>query len=506
MKIVTWIKNNRLLSILLLVAIGFFAYYIFKAVQWLPYINSVDYGEPYVMNYAKLWANGQWKWDITIPPYLTMVYGIGYEILVYPFVKMFGAELWVGRSISFVSALVVCFIIYLIAKNITSKKSYGLLASLLPATQPFFRDWSLMARVDMPAVMFDMIGFYLVTKLKDSKYVYLAIIPFLFAIMIKLTAVAGLAAVVIYLLIYNRKKLAIFLPSFAVCLIAVVLWLEIISGGAYLRHIVTYNNTIENIYLGVFLFLLNWFVYPFMIIGVLSIAYIKKCWKDRNWALPCLLFITALIIDLFTTLRPGAAGLYYFEAIIASSICASIGLFYLIKSWSKGKPFGVANIVIIGIFVFMFAIYAPKSNVVFPDKQYDDDVKTIQSIVGDSTKPVISENPTVPYTMGKDLYVEFFIFTNMARLGTWDETPYIEKYQTQYFDYVILRLSLEQRMKDMEKGVIDGDFTDDVLKAINDNYTLIYQTENNDFPCGMFVYEANNRIKNDSRLLQEAQK
>ncbi len=489
-----WIKSNRLLPIILLVCFGFFVYYISQAIRWIPYPNSIDYGEGFVMNYAKLWANGQWKWDVNIPPYLTMVYGVGFPILSYPFVKLFGAELWVGRAISFISALVVCVLIYLIVKGISGRKGYALLASLLPATQPIFRDWSMMARVDMPAVMFDVIGFYLVMKFKNSKYIYLAIIPFVIAGMIKLTAIAGLIAVIVWLFLYNRKKLIIFSALSAFGLMMILLPLEIISKWTYLNHIITYNNTIQNIHLGTFLVLLNGFVYPFMILGVLSIFYLRECSKDGDWSLPCLFFISALMIGLLTTLRSGAASMYYLEAIIASSVSALLGFFYLSKS--KILVAGVANYGFVALLVGIFVIYASKANFVLPDKQCTDEINTVKVILSDSQKPIITENPSLAMAIGKDLYIEYFIFTNMTRLGYWDETPYIKKYKEQYFDYVVLSAPIDKRIAD---GVLDGDFTDVVLEAIDNNYTLIYQTDNLYWSYSMFVYEANGKLKNDDR-------
>ncbi len=498
---ITWIKHNRLVSILLLAAIGFYAYYLNNAIHWIPYPNSIDYGEGFVMNYAKLWANSSWKWDVAVPPYLTMVYGVGFPTLALPFVKLFGAELWVGRAISFLSAVMVCFLVYLIVKVYTNKKSWALLAALVPATQPIFRDWSMMARVDMPAVMFDVLGLYLVIKLRKSRYMYLVVVPFVFAMMIKLTAVAGLLAALIYLILSSRRQFAIFSLWFISGLASVLLPLEFISHGTYLNHIIVYNNTIMNIHLGTFLFLFNAFAYAFMPLGVLSFAYVHKSYKDKDWTLPSLFFIASLLIDAGTTVRPGASSQYYFEAIVGASICASLALFYLVRLWNNGVSFSPGTAALMGLLIVIFVMYAPMSNFLFPDKQYTEATNDVQSIVSDSQKPIITENPAIALTMGKDLYIEYFIFTNMSRLGYWDETSYVEEYSEQYFDYVVLRVSLSGRIADIEKGILDGNFTDAALKAIDANYSLVYQTVNPYWPYSMYVYEANDKAKNDTRQI-----
>jgi len=500
---VTWIKSNRLLSIMILVCMGFFAHYTFSAVSWILYPNSVDYGEGFVMYYAKLWANGTWSWDINTPPYLTMVYGVGFPILATPFVNVFGADLWVGRTISFASALVVCALLYLIVKRLTGKRSLGLLAALLPATQPIFRDWSVLARVDMPAVMFDMIGFYLVVRLKDSKWLYLAIVPFLCAMMIKLTAIAGLVAVGIYLLIYNRKRLPVFVGLFVAGLVAIMIPLMAVSGGTYWNHVILYQNTIMNFHYGSFLHLLNKMIYPLLIMMVLAIGYLRRCWHERDFALAGIFFIVAFFIDSITTFRPGSASMYYFEAIIATCICACLGLPYVLVYYKRWR-FQVQDVVIVIVMVALFGFYCPQRNLEYPDSQYNEAVATVKSILADSQAPIITENPAIALSMGKDLYIEYFVFTNMTRLGYWDETPYIEKYKEQYFDYVVLRGALDMRVADMDDGVLDDKLTNEAIRAIAQNYTLIYESVNRYYPHSLYLYEANGKLENDDREIVRA--
>lgn len=495
---IAWIKSNRLLSVILLVCAGFFAYYIFNSIHWIPYPNSIDYGEGFVMNYAKMWANGTWKWDVNIPPYLTMVYGVGFSILAYPFVKLFGATLLVGRALSFSAALIACFLLYLITTRLTGKKSYGLLAALLPATQPIFRDWSVMARVDMPAVMFDLLGFYIVVKFKDSKWFYLAIIPFLCAMMIKLSAIAGLIAVGIYLLIYNRKRFLAFAGLSAIGLIAILIPLMIVSDGTYLNHIVTYQNTIKNIHLGTFLFLFNMMIYSILILLVLVIVYLRRCLHKREYTLAGIFFVVAFVTNTLATFRPGAASMYYFETIIATCICACLALPYVL-SYFRRKGFQPQGVVIIVVLVMIFGYYGVQHNIESPDEQYTEAVTIVETIMSDSKNPIITENPAIALNMGKDLYMEYFIFTNMTRLGYWDETAYVEKYNEQYFDYVVLRVSLSDRVRDVSNGRIDGDFTDAALMAIDGNYTLVYETVNRYWPYSLFLYEANGKLQNDDR-------
>jgi hypothetical protein len=479
-----WFKNNKALSLMILAGIGFLAYYLFYALRWIMYPNSTDYGEGFVMDYAKLWANGNWSWDVNTPPYLTMVYGLGFPMLVAPFIKIFGAELWIGRGISFISALITCLLIYLIVKSLTGKKSYGLLAALLPMTQFIFRDWSIMARVDMPAVMFDVLGLYLVIKYKDSKLLYLAIIPFIIALMIKITAVAGLAAVLIYLLIYNRKKLLAFTGLLAIGIAVVIIPLMLVSGGAYLKEVILYENTINYINIANMTYILSMFLFAGVVLIVPSIIYLMNMGKKITLA--GLFLIIAFIIAMVGTLRLGSAENYYFETIVAGSICATLALPTIINYFRANvKRIMVALVCLVVAFLLC---YAPRVNYQIPNEQYSVSAETVQNIMADSNKPIITELSQVVFNMGRDLYIEPFVFTNMTLLGYWDETNYVNGYKNGDYDYVLLRGSLVERLDNMRNGITDVYFSNAVINAMNDNYILVWSNDMQ-YPYSLYLYE-----------------
>jgi 4-amino-4-deoxy-L-arabinose transferase-like glycosyltransferase len=479
---IDWIKNNRLISALIFIGILFYSVYIYQSMSWILYPNSTDYGEGFVMNYAKLWANGTWKWDISTPPYLTMVYGVGYPVLVYPLVKLFGATLWLGRMVSFSSAIITSGLIYLIVKELTGKKIYGAVAALLPATQAVFRDWSYMARVDMPAVMFSVIGVYIAVKYRNSKWLYLAIIPFIVALMIKLSVVAGMAAVVVYLLIHNRQRLLVFAGLLLVGLLAIFIPMMIVSGGEYWKHIFVYQNTIQNINVPLFSGIFSGFITPFVGLLLLSLIYVR-----RRITIVGLYFVAALVIGMLSSFRSGAAGLYYFEAIMAGSICATLALPYLWVYFKRKSHVDISGVVI--AVVSLVLIILPLRFVEVPKSSYTGALTIAQNIMSDTQKPIITENPALSLKLGREIYVEPFIFTNLARLGYWNEATYINQYKEQYFDYILLRLPVDYRI-----GKIDGNFTVMAIDAINQNYTLVYKSVDDIWLYSMYLYEANNKL------------
>ena len=505
----TWIKDNKIVFALLVVCIGFGIYFIYEAVKWVPYPNQMDYGEGLVMYINKMWANGTWKWDMTIPPYLPLMYGIIMPLLNIPLIKEFGAELWTGRLIMALSAVGTSVMMYLILYRLTKSKVWSIIGALLPFTQPIIRDWALQARVDMLAVMFDMIAFYLVIRFKDSKHIYWSIIPFMLAILTKATSTAALFALLAYLLIQNRKVLwrylAIFLPIVIVTFIALQVW----SGGEYINHISLYNRTKDMIWtMAVIETNIATLMQPLAVFFILAMLYI--CGAFNEWGIKLgklnlvgWFFICAFIIDFVSGLRPGGFINYYLEFICATCICATLVFPLVIKKatnkYKEDKSIG-AYALLLGAMLVLLVVESPQSAIIYPNEQYDRDVKVVTEIIQDTDQPVITENSGLVLHAGKEIYAEFFMLTNMTVLGTWDDTNYLNDYKNQKFDYIILRVPLYNRP---ENG--DGHFPKNIMDAIKENYTLIYDPPTNLYYWySLPTYESNKKFATDTRFNPEA--
>jgi hypothetical protein len=281
-------------------------------------------------------------------------------------------------------------------------------------------------------------------------------------------------------------------------IIAMLTPLLIVSDGTYWKHLLLYQNTIDNINVANFLLLFSAFVYPLMILLVLAFIYVRRDIAKKNYTWVSMFLVISLIVNMVLTFRPGSGCQFYFETLVAVCICSVLVLPHMIN-YVKRVRANYKYVALVCVVALVFTIGLPLRNSSFPDKQYTQSINIVQDIMSDSDKPVITENPAIALNMGKDLYMEYFIFTNLHRLGYWDENPYLQKYKEQYFDYVLLRVSLEERLENIAKGEIDGHFTNDVIIAIRDNYTLIYETINRSWPYSVFLYEANDKLENDER-------
>ena len=503
---ISYIRSNKITFLLLLFCIGFGIYYIYGAIQWIPYPNQIDYGEGYIQYINNLFATGGWDWDLTTPPYIPLMYGIVTPLVDMPLINMFGNELWTTRLIMCVSAIIISVMLYLIVYRLTHKKVWGLIGALIPFTQPIIRDWSLMARVDMLAVMFDIVGLYLVIRFMNSKHIYWSIIPFTLAIFTKPTFIAALVAVLIYLLINNRRVLwrylVILIPVVAIC-IAI---LQVMTDGHYLEHVVVASRTVDLTWpWAVIQINLVGVLTPLAIILALAVLYIKKSFS--RWALRLkdidllgLFLVTSVVIGFISALRPGGFINYYIEFIYASCLCAVLILPRFIErtieKYREHTAVGSYALILAAMFILMLAV-SPKSAFPFPNEQYDEDVAIVTEIISDTNEPVITENTGLVMNAGKELYAEFFVITNWAQLGIWDDTNYINDYRNQKFDYIILRVPLSERPDG------DGHFNKEVMQAIRDNYTLIYSPPDNFYWYGLCVYESNSKYMMDDRFNNE---
>ena len=495
-KAINWIKENTFLTVVLLCCFGFGIFYLAEMIKWIPYPNQIDYGEGYIAYINNMWVNGTWKWDMSIPPYIPLMYGVGMPFIAYPFIQIFGNEFWIGRIIMVCSALVICFILYLIVKKATGKTVYGIIAGLLPLTQPIIRDWSLMYRVDMLAVMFSFIGFYLAIKYRSNKYIYLSIIPFVIAIFTKPTAIAGIVAIGIYLLIYNRK---VFLKYMAISIVAgssIFGILQLISNGNYIHHILTFAKTIDIFWNAATLITnLSIVLLPLAIILAIAFGKIVNIIRKRDFNELNVLFVlylfAAILFNFSTGLRPGGFINYYIEFIIGICLCAAIALPAIIDRAQSdykntGKVFKSGFMVL--VLLASLCTICLKSSFPFPNDKYTEEVKVVNELIKDTDRPIITENPGLVSNAGKELYAEFFTITNGAELGNWDDTNYVNDFRNSYFDFIILRVPTYKR--------VNGDlhFKKEIIDLINKNYTLIYEPTENFYWYGLYVYKSNNTM------------
>jgi hypothetical protein len=454
----------------------------------LPYHNQIDYGEGMVQYVNNMWATNTWKWNINISPYSTLMYGIGMPIITMPLIKLFGDGLWVGRIPMVLSTLVILWLLYKLVRKATGKVYLGIVAALLPLSHPVIRGWSIMLRVDMLAIVFDIAGLYVAYRYRHSKWIYTSIILFVCAALTKVTILMGFGSVGLYLLFYNRK---VFIKYALLSLVSFGMTfggMQLISHGQYLAHVITLNRTTS---------LWGWNVItsnilnvtlPMLAVLVIAILCAVKSIKLKRVSMMVFFFILSLVCDNILALLQGSYVNYSIELILATCICTAIYLPIIIRTashyYNRTQKINLQGatyaLVIIGFLTFSLHSTFP-----FPNSQYMKDCAIVEQIISDTTKPVPSENAGICINTHKDIIGDFFVLTNLKELGLWDATQYDNNYVTEYYDYIIMRMPLS----DIPGG--DGFYTKAEVQTIVANYDLIYSSPPEQFYWyGLYLYES----------------
>lgn len=493
------------LAIVVITALCIFfgVYYAVGVAKWMPLANQIDFGEGFTMYVGKLWASGQWNWNPNVEPYMTLMYGPVLPILLTPLIHLFGFSLALGRAVMIISTLITCGLLYLIALKLTGRRLYGVIAGLLPLANPIIKDWSLMARTDMLAVMFSVAGVYLFIRFKESPkgWLYASIPLFVLAFYTKQTAIAGVLAVMIYLLIKNRRTFVKYAIAFIMPIGVILVIGNLLTGNEFFRHMFVYNQTYPTFWpLNAILEVLQDVLIITATPLILGFVYAIK--HPKGFA--SIYFLTALMTGLATLFRNGSFLNYMIEATFAASLCAALLLPELaewLRSQKTTSPMPASYIgikkttiiyALLTVLIYYLAFMGCQHAFPFPNEKYENEFAVAAAMISDTNEPIPTENAGLALYAGKVPYIEPFVFTDMTDLGYWNETQYIEDLNNQRFDYIIAIAPITNPPRSGH-----GHFSHAVIKAINENYSVAYYPEANYYWYGLCVYEANERIENE---------
>lgn len=185
--------------------------------------------------------------------------------------------LFSGRLVSFISALLIGFLIYKIVETRCRSKVIGLISSLLFFSSYVIFLWGSIFRVDMLGAMLNLMGIYFILNYRKGKNFYLAIICFILAVYTKWPFIIAAVGTLIYFFIKDRKTALRFLLFFSLPTVSIFIILNILTGGQLYLHTIAYNMRVPFAYSDL---ALNFIKTNFVFL-ILSFFYIFK--KKRNF-------------------------------------------------------------------------------------------------------------------------------------------------------------------------------------------------------------------------------
>jgi hypothetical protein len=441
-------KIDYVLLLLCVLLFLIFINYLVVSITTLYYPYDVDYSEGFILFSSLKFLHDEILYqEINLPPFSIINYTPLFFVINGLTIIIFGTNLFSARIISFVVSLAIAYMVYLIVYEYSKKKFLGIVSSLL-----FFSSFvtffiGSLARVDVLAAFFSILGIYFMAKHDKSRYLILAIGSFILSLLTKQTFIAAPIASFFYLLFNDRKKSLKFLAGFLLPTLFIIFLINYSTNDQFLLHMLSYN-------VGFLTFDYNLFMYIFLsnlIILCISIYYFKI---SRN--LLSLYFIFSLIIILLQLFRPGGSTYYFFELTIITSAIAGL-LVNHFKSQPDKKIFLIFIIFLQLIlfiqrdpralfFIFKPNDYPPLVNLVIDEK--------ISSYVKNSTGNVMIEHATFARLNGKEVPPEVSSLYELQKNNMLQETEILEFLKDRNYSLIIYysRFNLIQGLGDNIKN------------------------------------------------------
>jgi hypothetical protein len=283
----------------------------------------------------------------------------------------------------------------------------------------------------------------------------------------KQSALAAPIAILIWLgLERDWRNVAAFVGSLAGALVVVGLSFQLATGGAFFKHIVTYNSQPYDFeFLGA---ALNYLLWTHIVMLVLAAFWVARPLVGRFERIDLwrIYFLAALAVS-FSAGKVGADYNYYIESLCLMSLLAwwQLGrLLALRPAWRLGPlRLPVALIALIFMVIQLFQLHhipilAEGSNTPTP-ADFDLSNQVVAQLHNLSAKgPLLAEDSGWQATQGLPVELDDpFVFGQLAAAGSWDSRAFMDKLNSGYFRSAFFEIS-QPDMSDaaLDKAVADG--------------------------------------------------
>ncbi|MFH1738327.1 MAG: hypothetical protein ABIH23_04920 [bacterium] len=450
-----------------LVILGFSLYTVlfgYHAYRLLAFPYDIDNSEGFLLFGGHRLATGQGLYgDLTSPPHLVDNYPPVYPVLLAVGDRLVGTKFIWGRSLSVAATLGIAVLIYLWIGGVSGRRWSAFLSALCFLSFYHVYDWGALARVDMVAIFLSVLGLVFVER---GKSIVLPVTCFVLSLCTKQTMFAGpLAAVMFLQYREERRSAAALLISVAVLTGLLYALFQLLSGGAFLRHVFVYNSNPYRL-LDLFIYFRHWWAtYP--ILGGIGLFFFLHRWKNRQRDLIFYFLFFSSLSALFCG-KIGSAPNYLLEMVVAT--CLALGLVMAEVDVAERKDRSVLNLLLPVLLLAQILAtmhwphamdfsYTPTTSDLY-------DARNVERILRKSPGPILSERAGLPLLAGHDPFFQPFICTQLARQGLWDEQPLLERIKRHEFPLILLTWDLFEKPADPER------FSAEFVSAVADSYEI----------------------------------
>ena len=140
-----------------------FLFYLIQCSAIMSFPYDLEYYEGHELRNAVLLSEGTSIYtSLNEPPYVPSTYTPLYSIVAAALIKIFGVGFFAGRFLTFIASLIIGVLIFDMVKTKTNNNFIGMISSFLFFSTNCVYYWGAFFRVDMLAIMFSLLGFYIV--------------------------------------------------------------------------------------------------------------------------------------------------------------------------------------------------------------------------------------------------------------------------------------------------------------------------------------------------------
>jgi hypothetical protein len=422
--------------------------------------------------------------------------------------KLTGSILFSGRAVSFLSFLLIGYLIFKIIHRITSETLAALLGALLwlAILLRFVESYVGMYDPQMLAHVFSTLAIYFYVKWRDNfdirKIWILALLSCL-ALFTKHLLIAVPLTLTLTLLCLNRKACLLFILA-GISTSSVLLFSTWLYGGEnFLLNFIELDRPTSSLI--PIKSILSLFVKHFL--GVLFPPFILLCFiYQRTNTFILIFFIISFLIGSIAARGVGVNKNAWFDFFIASSLIFGVFSAYIQNIIEKVDAIFSTKVYLLlagrgrrlKVLWASTLTYGALAAVLLPftsglkqeikgvldyrrldrqEESYQNDINLLRSIQG----PALYEDLLMGFLAGKEYLVDPFSSAQMIRANRFPEELLVERIRNRYFTVIVLYFDIDEKIRSLNeskksstglKSMQTDRWTNNTLKAIYENYEL----------------------------------
>ncbi len=425
---------------------------------------SSDDAEPEILNIAWQLANGKGIYgDVHSPPFSFAAYTPLYYALVAAFMQFTGLSFIPAKLLSLVAALAIGAAFMQLSLKWRGSRFNGLWGAFFLFLIPAFLFNAIRCHAQMLAVAFSIWSLVFFLKNRFGATVVISPLLAILALYTKQTQIALPLAIILFLLLRNRRWLAPYTATLILAGLIPFLWLQWITEGKFFLNTFTNHTLLYNVF-QIPLILIHHAGPIFLCIG-LALVLCRKRLKSREWGAMDYYLVSVFVVTIITVGRVGAHGQYVVELLV-------VIVLYLI--YTTDFPFLKRRKLLISVQILCLFMYAPLFILVEEGSGNISSYRAAQKIYpllkaesGSEPGPILSQQGSFALFSRGEIYIQLFHFSGLARAGLWDQRHILEPIDNRVLSWVITEFPIES-------GDLYADdnerFTPELVEALKRNY------------------------------------